>query len=148
VKDIERGLIDNGPNLCLNGRDIAQSVSCGLHTAAPGVPRQVMWDLWWTKWHRGRFFFFEYLGFPCQFSFHRLLHIYYHLSCGVGTTDQLVADVPIGHSLNPCQEQVFEMCPVRIAADIPGNVRFLVHIFGNQNYLRKDTTGIDCVTWR
>jgi hypothetical protein len=34
-------------------------------------PGQVMWDLWWTR------FFFEYFGFPCQFSFHRLLYIYH-----------------------------------------------------------------------
>jgi hypothetical protein len=26
-------------------------------------------DLWWTKWHWGRFFS-EYFGFLCQFSFH------------------------------------------------------------------------------
>jgi hypothetical protein len=25
-----------------------------------------MWDLWWTKWHWGRFFP-EYFGFPCQY---------------------------------------------------------------------------------
>jgi hypothetical protein len=31
--------------------------------------------------------FFEYFGFPCQFSFHRLLHTH-HLSSGAGTIDQ------------------------------------------------------------
>jgi hypothetical protein len=34
-----------------------------------GVPRsrpgQFMWDLWWTKWHWGRFFS-EFFDFPCQ----------------------------------------------------------------------------------
>jgi hypothetical protein len=30
--------------------------------------------------------FSEYVGFPCQFSFHRLLHIHHHLSSGAGTS--------------------------------------------------------------
>jgi hypothetical protein len=47
--------------------------------------------------------FFEYFGFPCQFSFHRLLHIH-HLSSGAGTIGQLAADVPSGPSLTPLQE--------------------------------------------
>jgi hypothetical protein len=38
--------------------------------------------------------FCEYFGFPCQFTFHRLLHT--HLSSGAGTTGQIVADVPSG----------------------------------------------------
>jgi hypothetical protein len=29
--------------------------------------------------------FSEYLNFPCQFSFHRLLHAHHHLSSGAGT---------------------------------------------------------------
>jgi hypothetical protein len=38
--------------------------------------------------------FSEYFGFPCQFLFHRLLHIHHHyLSSGAGTIDQLVAAV-------------------------------------------------------
>jgi hypothetical protein len=48
--------------------------------------------------------FSEYFGFPCQFSFHQLLHIHYHLSSGAGTIDQIVADVPSGLSLTPPQE--------------------------------------------
>jgi hypothetical protein len=32
--------------------------------------------------------FSEYLGFPCQFSFHRLLHTHHHLSSGTGTIGQ------------------------------------------------------------
>jgi hypothetical protein len=40
----------------VNGRAIAQAVSCRLPTAAARVrSRVVMWDLWWTKWHWGRF---------------------------------------------------------------------------------------------
>jgi hypothetical protein len=44
-----------------------------------------------------------YLSFPCQFSFHRLLHTH-HLSSGAGIIDQLVADVPGGLSVTPVQE--------------------------------------------
>jgi hypothetical protein len=45
----------------------------------------------------------EYFGFPCKFSFHRLLHTQYLLS-GAGTIDQTVADVPSGLSLTPTRE--------------------------------------------
>jgi hypothetical protein len=48
--------------------------------------------------------FSEFFGFPCQLSFHRLLHIHHHLSSGDGTIGQLVADVPSGLSLTPPQE--------------------------------------------
>jgi hypothetical protein len=41
--------------------------------------------------------FSEYFDFPCQFSFHRLLHT--HLSSGIGTMGQTVADVLSGLSL-------------------------------------------------
>jgi hypothetical protein len=47
--------------------------------------------------------FSEYFGFPCQFSFHRLLHTHHHLSSGAGTIGQLVADVPSG--FNPTLPQ-------------------------------------------
>jgi hypothetical protein len=43
----------------------------------------------------------EYFGFPCHFSFHRLLHIHHHISSPLGTIAQLVADVPSGLSLTP-----------------------------------------------
>jgi hypothetical protein len=47
--------------------------------------------------------FSQYFGFPCQFSFHLLLHIN-HLPSGAGTTGQLVADVPSELNLTPPQE--------------------------------------------
>jgi hypothetical protein len=40
--------------------------------------------IWVNKVALGQVFS-EYFGFPCQFSFHRLLHVYYHLSSGAGT---------------------------------------------------------------
>jgi hypothetical protein len=46
--------------------------------------------------------FSEHLGFPCHFSFHRLLHIHHHhhhLSSGAATTGQLVSDIPSGLSV-------------------------------------------------
>jgi hypothetical protein len=46
----------------------------------------------------------EYFGLACQFSFHRILHIHHHLSSGVGTIGQLVADVSNELSLTPPQE--------------------------------------------
>jgi hypothetical protein len=39
--------------------------------------------------------FSEYFGFPCQFSFQRLLHNHY-LSYGAGTIGQIEADLPSG----------------------------------------------------
>jgi hypothetical protein len=37
--------------------------------------------------------FSEYLGFPCQFSFHRLPHTHHHLPSRTGTIGQIVANV-------------------------------------------------------
>jgi hypothetical protein len=47
--------------------------------------------------------FFQYFGFPCQFSSHRLLHAD-HLTPGAGTIGQLVTDVTSGLSLTPPQK--------------------------------------------
>jgi hypothetical protein len=71
------------------------------HRYGPGLsPGQVMWDLWTVALGQ---FFSEYLSFPCQFSFHWLLHTH-HLSSGAGTIGQLVANVPSGLCLTPPQE--------------------------------------------
>jgi hypothetical protein len=45
--------------------------------------------------------FSKYFGFPCKFSFHRLLHTHHHLSSGAGKIGQLVADVSSALSLTP-----------------------------------------------
>jgi hypothetical protein len=45
--------------------------------------------------------FSENFGFPCQSSFHQLLHNHHHLSSGARTTGQLVAAVLSGLSLTP-----------------------------------------------
>jgi hypothetical protein len=81
--------------------DFQQTTWCYITEGSS--PGQVMWDLWWTKWH-WRQVFSEYFGFHYQFAFHRLLYIYHHLSTGAGTIGQLVADVPSGLSLTPPQE--------------------------------------------
>jgi hypothetical protein len=55
----------------------------------------------------------EYFDFPCQLSFHRLLHIHHHhLSSGAGTVGPIVADVPSGLSLTPQQETKKKLLPV------------------------------------
>jgi hypothetical protein len=46
----------------------------------------------------------EYFDFPCQYSFHRKLHIHHKLSFGADTIGQIVADVPSGLSFTPPQE--------------------------------------------
>jgi hypothetical protein len=87
-----------------SGHAIAQVVSCWPTSYCGGLgamPVQVMWDLWWTKWHWGRFS--EYFGFPLHFSFHRLLHTFHHLLSEAGTVGQIVADVPSGLSVTPHQ---------------------------------------------
>jgi hypothetical protein len=79
------------------------------HRGGPGSsPVHVIWDLWWTKcyWRQA---FSEYFGFPCQFSFHRLLHTP-HLSFEAGTTGQIVVEVPSGLSLTPSQETKKSNC--------------------------------------
>jgi hypothetical protein len=48
----------------------------------------------------------EYFGFPCQFSFHRVLHT--HLSSGAGIIGQIVADVPNGLRLSPPYEIIIK----------------------------------------
>jgi hypothetical protein len=78
------------------------STGGSCHGGGPGsIPGKAMWDLQWTS-GTGTVFS-EYFGFPCQFSFHRLLHIH-HLSSGAATIDNLVADVPSGLSLTSNQE--------------------------------------------
>jgi hypothetical protein len=50
--------------------------------------------------------FYEYFGFPYEFSFHRLLHTHHHLPSGAGTIGKIVADVPSGPSLTPPQDPI------------------------------------------
>jgi hypothetical protein len=44
----------------------------------------------------------EYLGFPCQLSFHQMLHT--HMSPGAGMIGQLVTDLPSEFILIPHYE--------------------------------------------
>jgi hypothetical protein len=69
--------------------------------------------------------FSEYFDFPCQFSFHRLLHTH-HLSSGAGTIGQTMAGVSSGLSLTPPQEtwrdsnRVPPECePTALSLDLP-----------------------------
>jgi hypothetical protein len=63
------------------GLAILQAVSRWLPSPRSN-PGQVMWDLWWTKWHS------EYFAVPLQSSFHQLLHNHHYLSSGAGTIGQ------------------------------------------------------------
>jgi hypothetical protein len=61
------------------GRAIAQAVSCRFPTAVARVQTRV-WScaiLWWTKVAVGQVFS-ENFGFPCQSTFHLLLHNHLH----------------------------------------------------------------------
>jgi hypothetical protein len=71
------------------GRAIAQAVSRWLPTAAArgSSPGLVMWDFVVDKVALGQVFS-ENFGFPCQFSFHQLLHNHPHLSSAVCTIGQ------------------------------------------------------------
>jgi hypothetical protein len=86
-------LSGSGSEKRMDGRAIAQAVNRRLPKAAARVPAQVrsygIFVL--DKVALGQAF-----GFPCQLSFHRLIHT--HLSSGAGTIGQLMADVPSGLS--------------------------------------------------
>jgi hypothetical protein len=69
----------------MEGRAIAQAVSCRLPTAAARVETRV-WScgiLWWTKVALGQVFS-ENFSFPCHSTFHLLLrnHLHYHPRSG------------------------------------------------------------------
>jgi hypothetical protein len=86
-------------NLVWEGRAIAQAVSRRLPTAEARVrARGRSCGFVVDKVALGQVFS-EYFGFPCQFSFHRLLHIHHHLPSGEGIIGQLVADVPSGRTV-------------------------------------------------
>jgi hypothetical protein len=73
----------------IKGRAIAQAVSRWLLTSATrsSSPGLVMWDFVVDKVALGQVFS-EYFGFPCQSSFHQLLHNHPRLSSGVCTIGQ------------------------------------------------------------
>jgi hypothetical protein len=62
--------------------------------------------------------FSEYLGFSCQFTFHRLLHTHPLLSWA-GTVGQTVADVPSGVSLTPPQEKLKKKTTIMLEVSEP-----------------------------
>jgi hypothetical protein len=70
--------------------------------------------------------FSQYFGFPCQFSFHRLLHTH-HLSSGAGTVGQLVADVPSGLSSPHLKKLKKVHCTIGEIIIIIGKTAFLSH---------------------
>jgi hypothetical protein len=83
------------------GRAIAQAVSRRLPTAAARVRAQVRSCGICGGQSSTRVGFLQVFRFPCQASFHRLLHTHHHLSSGASKIGQLVGDVPSGLSLTP-----------------------------------------------
>jgi hypothetical protein len=76
----------------VRGRAIAQAVSRWLPTtAAIFNPRSSHVGFVMDRVALGQVFY-EYFGFPCQFSFH-LLHHTHHLLSGAGTIWQIVAQL-------------------------------------------------------
>jgi hypothetical protein len=75
-------------------RAAAQAVSHRLPTTAARVISQIRSCGICGRQNGNGADFLRVFGFPCQFSFHRLLHTHHHLSFGAGTTDQIVADIP------------------------------------------------------
>jgi hypothetical protein len=53
--------------------------------------------------------FSEYFGFPCQSSFHRLLHNHHHLSSGAGTIGQQWPSYQVD-SVSPHPEKLKKTC--------------------------------------
>jgi hypothetical protein len=84
----------------LQGRAIAQAVICRLPNTAVGFEARSSHVGFVVNEVAVGQVYSEYLGFSCQFSFHRLLHTH-HLSSRAGTIGQLVADVPSGVSVTP-----------------------------------------------
>jgi hypothetical protein len=66
--------------------------------------------------------FTECFGFPCQFSFHRLLHG--HLSPGACTVGQIVAGVSSGLSLTPPQGKKYFLNTVTMPSNDPRTPSF------------------------
>jgi hypothetical protein len=70
------------------GRAIAQAISRCFPMWVPGFePGSGHVGFVVDKVTLGQFFC-EYFGFPCQSSFHQLLHNHHHLSSGAGTVGQ------------------------------------------------------------
>jgi hypothetical protein len=84
-------------------RAIAQAVRPGFSRRRPGFePRSGYVGFVVDKVALGKVFS-EYFGFPCQFSFHWLLHTHHHPPFGTGTIVQIVLDVPNWFSFTPPQ---------------------------------------------
>jgi hypothetical protein len=72
---------------------------CGGRDSSPG---QSMWDLWWTKWHWGRFSLSTWVPLPILIP--PTAPHSSSVSSGAGTVGQIGAQVPSGLSLTPSQE--------------------------------------------
>jgi hypothetical protein len=84
-----------------NDRATAQVVSHRLPTMAARVRAQVRSSGICGAQSGTGAVFSEQFGFPCQYSFHWLLHTHHYLSSATGTIGQTVVDIPSGLRLTP-----------------------------------------------
>jgi hypothetical protein len=87
----------------VKGRARTQAVSHWLPNAASQVRTRV-WSCGISGGQALGQVFSKYFGFPCQSSFHQLLHNHHHLSFGAGKIWPVVAAVPSGLSLTPLRK--------------------------------------------
>jgi hypothetical protein len=88
------------------GRAVAQAVSRRLSSAAARVRALVRsCEVCGEQSGTEAGTFTEYFGFPCQFAFHRLLHIHHHLSSWAGAIGQTLPAVKSGPSLTPSEKK-------------------------------------------
>jgi hypothetical protein len=83
--------------------------------------------------------FSEYFGFPCQSSFHQILHNHPHLSSGAGTIGQSVAAVPSGPSWTPPPTKLIKKnrSKYRIAEIIISNILHVLNFGGLKSVLKR-----------
>jgi hypothetical protein len=84
----------------LFGHSSVQIVSCWLPTGAHILSQARSCGICGGQSGTG-IVFSKYFDFPCQFSFHQLLHTHYQSSSRAGTIGQIAVDVPNGLSLTP-----------------------------------------------
>jgi hypothetical protein len=86
--------------------------------------------------------FSEYFGFPCQSSFHQLLHNHHHLVIWGWYSRQVVAAVPSGLSLTPLRI-IKKYSPTRFVTKFGGTeITTKSSCQGNRNLFRESKSGL------
>jgi hypothetical protein len=74
--------------------------------------------------------------FPCQLSFHQMLHIHHHLSSWAGTIGQLVAGVTSGLNPTPLQ-QVRKQNKNKLWEELITYFPFILHVPHRKRFLKQ-----------